>query len=178
MARMNGALKAALLLSLAAAPAALAQAPAPAGRAAALKALTDCRAVTEGAARLACFDAAAARLDQAERTGDVVVLDREQVRTAKREAFGLKLPSFDLFDRDERQRTVEVDRVESTVASAGRGATGWVVTLENGQVWRQTDNKSLYRVRRGDKVEIRRGTLGSFFLRVGDQPGVRAVRAG
>jgi hypothetical protein len=176
---MNGAWKAglAVVLACAAAPA-MAQAPLPAGRAAALKSLTDCRAVTDSVARLACFDQAAAALDAAERSGDVVVLDRAQVRTAKREAFGLKLPSFDLFDRDEQQRTVEVDRVESTVASAGRGQAGWVVTLANGQVWRQTDGKSLYRVRQGDKVEIRRGTLGSYFLRVGNQPGVRAVRAG
>ena len=120
--------------------------------------------------------AAAAQLDTAERAGEVVVLDREQVRTAKREAFGFAIPSFDLFDRNDRQRQVEVDKVESTVAHAGQGSRGWTVTLANGQVWSQTDGKALRRVRRGDKVEIRRGLLGSFFMRVHDQPGVRAER--
>ena len=123
-------------------------------------------------------DAAAASLDDAERAGDVVVLDREQVRAAKRDVFGLKLPSFDLFDRNEAQRTTEVDRISSTVASAGKGAKGWVVTLANGQTWRQTDGKGLYRVRQGDSVEIRRGALGSFFMRIAGQPGVRAARSG
>lgn len=146
-------------------------------RAAALKALTDCRAVADSAARLACFDEAAARLDAAERAGDVVVLDREQVRTAKREAFGFSIPSFDLFDRDRRQREEEVDRIESTVRSASRDGYGrWTVLLANGQTWRQTDSRALPRVRTGDKAEMRRGTLGSFFMRIGGQPGVRAER--
>lgn len=154
----------------------------PPERAAALKALTDCRALTEPDRRLACYDAAAARLDAAERAGDVVVLDRDQVRTARREAFGFSIPSFtNLFDRDERQRAAEgeeaADRLASTVASASRGGDGrWIVTLADRQVWRQTDSKGLVRVRPGDPVEIRRGTLGSFFMRVGSQPGVRAER--
>lgn len=157
---------------------ALAQTPPPPARAAALKALNDCRGLTDSAARLTCYDSAAAGLDAAERSGDVVVLDREQVRAAKRDTFGLRLPSFDLFDRDDAQRSTEVDRISSTVASAGQGARGWIVTLANGQTWRQTDGRGLYRVRPGDAVEIRRGALGSYFMRVAGQPGVRAQRGG
>ncbi len=157
---------------------AVAQTPATPPRAAALKAVVDCRALTDSAARLACYDAAAAGLDAAERSGQVVVLDRDQVRAAKRDVFGLKLPSFNMFDRDDAQRETEVDRVTSTVASAGRGGKGWIVTLANGQTWRQTDGKGLYRVREGDTVEIRRGALGSYFMRVAGQPGVRVARSG
>jgi hypothetical protein len=176
---LKAALPLALVIAAGAAAPLAAQAPARApDRAAALRSLTDCRAVAEAAARLACFDAAVARLDAAERAGEVVVLDRDQVRTAKREAFGFSIPSFDLFDRDQRQREEEVDRVESPVASAVRDGVGkWVVNLQNGQTWRQTDSRALPRVRRGDKVELRRGALGSFFMRVGGQPGVRAERA-
>ncbi len=170
--------QAALVLSVAGLLAGPAQAQEAApGRAAMLKALADCRQVAEAGARLACYDAAAARLDEAERTGEVVVLDREQVRTAKRDAFGFSIPSFRLFDRDERQRTEEVDTVTSTVASAGKDGFGkWSVTLANGQLWKQTDSKTILRARRGDKVELRRGLLGSFFMRIGGQPGVRAER--
>lgn len=154
-----------------------AQAPRPADRAAGLKALTDCRAIGEAGARLACFDGAVARLDEAEKAGEVVVLDRSQVRTAKREAFGLRLPSFDLFDRTDTQRLEEVDNLESTIASAGQDGYGrWTVTLANGQTWKQTDSNRLNRARRGDAVTLRRGALGSFFMRVGRQPGVRAER--
>lgn len=145
-------------------------------RPATLRDLVQCRAIGPAEARLACFDAAAARLDDAEKTGEVVVLDRSQVRTAKREAFGFSIPSFDLFDRDERQRAEEVDSIESTIASAYRGQRGWVVTLANRQVWSQTDNRRILRAKPGDKVEIRRGLVGSFFMRLGDQPGVRAER--
>lgn len=152
--------------------------PAPAARAGALKALADCRAVTDSTARLACYDAAAAQLDEAERTGEVVVLDREQVRTAKRDAFGFSIPSFPrLFDRDERQASEEVNTLASEVASASKDAFGrWSVSLKNGQQWRQTDSKTIFRVRTGDAVEVRRGLVGSFFIRIGGQPGVRAER--
>ncbi|MES2033015.1 MAG: hypothetical protein V4466_02470, partial [Pseudomonadota bacterium] len=57
-------------------------ADAPKSRAGALQAVVDCRAVTDGTARLACFDAAAAQLDAAEKSGAVVVLDRAQVKEA------------------------------------------------------------------------------------------------
>lgn len=158
-----------------------AQAPRSTGattsRAAVLESLAACRAITGASERLACFDAASARLDEAERSGEVVVMDRGQVRAAKRDAFGFSLPSFDLFDRTERQRTEEVDRLESTVASAGRDGSGkWSVTLANGQVWRQVDNEPLTRVRSGDKVQIRRAALNSFFMNVGGQRAVRARR--
>jgi hypothetical protein len=179
MARINGALKAGTLAAsvLAVASVAAAQGPSPVNRASALKALTDCRAVAESAARLACFDAAAARLDQAEQAGDVVVLDRAQVRTAKREAFGFSLPSFNLFDRSEVQRSVEVNSLEAKVASATKAGGPWIVTLDNGQVWRQTDAKQLYRIRPGDAVLIRRGAIGSFLLKVGDSAAFKAERS-
>ena len=49
--------------------------------------------------RLACFDAAAARLDEAEKKGDIVVVDRRQAQEVRRQAFGFTLPSLTLFDR-------------------------------------------------------------------------------
>ncbi|HEX6865720.1 MAG TPA: hypothetical protein VF122_00670, partial [Caulobacteraceae bacterium] len=58
-----------------------------------LQAVVDCRAIADSSARLACYDAAAARLDEAEAKGDVVVLDREQRQQARREAFGFTMPS-------------------------------------------------------------------------------------
>ncbi len=57
-----------------------------------LRAVAACRALPEAEARLACFDRAAAALEQAVASGEVAVVDREQQRKVRRQAFGLNLP--------------------------------------------------------------------------------------
>jgi hypothetical protein len=172
--RKKGALVAAGLL-LAAAGTAQA-APKDLGRAAVLKAVVDCRSVTDSAARLACYDAAAARLDEAEAKGDVVVLDREQTRQARREAFGFTMPSLSIFSRGEAPE--KVDRASYTVENAWKTAEGkWVVELDTGGVWRQTDDVDLRRApHKGSTAEIKTAALGSYFMKIDGQLAMRAHR--
>ncbi len=40
----------------------------------------------------------------------------------------------------------------------------FIVTLDNGQIWRQIDLESWAPPQKGDRVTIRRGALGSFML--------------
>jgi len=146
--------------------------------AAVLQAVIDCRRITDTAARLACFDAAAARLEQAESTGEVVVVDRSQVREARRQIFGFSVPAFDLFGgrNDNRAPEDRVDTLETTLSSSSVGRDGHLIfRLANGQVWRQYGSEPL-RARPGATVVIVRGLIGSYFIRVGGQPGVRAQR--
>jgi hypothetical protein len=57
--------------------------------------------------------------------------------------------------------------IESRILGDFRGWKGRTVfRLENGQVWRQTDKKSYYLVRKDPEVVIRKGALGSYFLSV------------
>lgn len=163
-----------LLLTAAVAPAAARQ-PAPVGRTP-LQALANCRAVQPDLARLACFDAAAAPLLAAEQAGDLVVVDREQARAARREAFGFNLPSLNLFGR-EGPDGAEANRVELVLAGASQGPNGrWVFRTENDQVWRQIDSEPLRKVRPGAKAAIRKATLGTFFMNVDGQRAVRVRR--
>ena len=147
-----------------------------ADRAPVLKAVVDCRAITDGAARLACYDAAAATLDEAESKGDVVVLDREQRQQARREAFGFTLPSFDIFSRGEPAE--QLDRVSYKVARAWQANDGtWTMELDSGAVWRQTDQEQLSRrPKQGATVEIRNAALGSYFMNVDGQRAIRVKR--
>lgn len=156
-----------------AAPPALAQAEAPA-RASVLQNLLDCRAVSEDAARLACYDRAAGVIDQAEAKGDIVVVDREQARTVRRQAFGFALPSMSLFSRGEP--TEEIDEITATLAQARQGGDGkWTVRLQDGAVWQQIDTNPLHRTPRpGMEVEIRQASMGSFLISI---DGMRAFRA-
>lgn len=172
--RKKGALVAAGLL-LAVAGTAQA-APKDLGRAAVFKAMVDCRSVTDSAARLACYDAAAARLDEAEAKGDVVVLDREQTRQARREAFGFTMPSLAIFNRGEAQE--QADRASYTVENAWKTPDGkWVVELDTGGVWRQTDDVDLrHAPHKGSTADIRTAALGSYFMKIDGQLAMRAHR--
>ena len=152
-------------------------ADAKAKRAAAFQAVLDCRATTDAAARLACFDAAASSLDQAETKGDIVVIDREQATTARKQAFGFELPSLDIFDKVMPKE--DLDKVTVTLKEAYRGKDGkWVMVLEDGAVWRQIDSESPFNApRAGSTVKIRRAALGSFFLNIDGQTAIRAQRS-
>jgi hypothetical protein len=39
-----------------------------------------------------------------------------------------------------------------------------VFTLDNGQVWRQSETRASFEARTGDAVKISRGGMGSFWL--------------
>jgi len=171
--RKKGALVAAGLL-LAAAGTAQA-APKDLGRAAVLKAVVDCRGVTDNAARLACYDAAAATLDEAEAKGDVVVLDREQTRQARHEAFGFTLPSLSVFNRGEEPE--KLNRATYSVERAWKEGGKWVVEMDTGAVWRQTDDIDLLRApHKGSVAEIKTGALSSYYMKIDGQLAMKAHR--
>ncbi len=142
-------------------------------RAPALTSVIECKAIPEADARLACYDRAVEALDAAERTGEVTVVDREQVREARSRLFGFNVGSLSLFDRPGETK---VEALETTLASArqqGRGA--WVFTLADGSVWRQIDSEQISGTpRAGQSVRIREAAMGSYMLSVN---GARSVRA-
>jgi hypothetical protein len=143
--------------------------PVTPGRAPAVQAVLDCRKIADSGERLACYDKAANAMEKAEATGDLVSVDREQRRAARHQAFGLPLPTLSFLDRGEKPE--EVDRIIATVASASQDAYGkWTLHLDDGAVWRQIDDNALDRPpHRGSSVEIRRGLLGSFTVKIDGQ---------
>lgn len=167
-------------LGLALAASAVASAPAPSTltdrRAGALEALSACRPLSDPAARLACYDAAAGRLDEAEKSGEIVVVDRRQAQEVRRQAFGFTLPSLALFEKAEGAE--KIDRVESTLAEVRRAADGkWILKLQDGAIWRQTDPEGPARTPRvGMKVSVRAASMGSYLVSVDGQAGFRAKR--
>jgi hypothetical protein len=147
----------------------------PEGRAPAVQAVVDCRAVADASPRLACFDRAVGAMVDAEKAGDLVTIDREQRRAARRQAFGLALPTLGFLSRGEKPE--EVNSLSAKVTVAARNAEGkWVITLEGGAVWRQTDDNDLAPPRPGSIAKIRKGVLGSFFMNVDRQQAIRVQR--
>jgi hypothetical protein len=173
MRRFMIAVAAAALLAPAALPAKTAK---PQPRPEAFEALVRCRAIGDEAERLRCFDAASATLQQAAENRDLVVVDRKQIREAKRGLFGLDIPNLNPFGGAEDEE--EIKSIESVVQSAERDPFGrWVVKLEDGSTWAQTDDLPLaVAPKRGQKVKVVKASLGSYMMRVNGQPGVKAKR--
>ena len=146
-------------------------------RAPILEAVVQCRAIADGAARLACYDSSVARLDTAEAKSDVVVVDREQIRDTRKKLFGLALPSLPVFSRD--SKADEIEKVEYRLESVRRNTYGaFIFTLsDDGGTWRQTDTVDLAKTPKpGAVVRINKGAMGSYFLTVDGKGGMRVHR--
>src|SRR5688500_9182827 len=61
-----------------------------------------CRSVTDTVARLACFDRSAAALGSAQSKGELVTLDRQEVRKTRRSLFGLALPNLRILGDEDK----------------------------------------------------------------------------
>jgi hypothetical protein len=163
------------LAALIAATSADARNPPPGPPPAIVQGLIACRAIPDSAQRLACYDRQSGAVAQAIEKKDLVVIDRERATEAKRSLFGFSVPSFaGLLGGG------DITEIEGTVAGAQQNADGgWTVKLSDGSVWTQTDDTPVaLEPRRGDKVVVKRGTLGSYFFKLGKQPGFKAKRIG
>lgn len=134
-----------------------------------------CRTIVDGSARLACFDTTTKRFVEARQAKQIVILDRADVRKAKRGLFGFSLPRIRLFggtDEDEP----EVREIESTVAGV-RPVAGdrWVMSLADDTVWQTTDGVSLI-PRAGMPIKVEAGILGSYNARIGSYRSVKVKR--
>ena len=141
-----------------------------------LEDLFECRDVKDPTQRLACFEAAAAKMEEAETQGDVVVVDKEQAQAARKKAFGLPLPNIVLFGK--KDTGPEVSELNAGVIRAWRSPRGyWWFQLDNGGVWRQIDSYQIPREPKpGSKVFIRKAALGSYFCKVDGQQPIRVHR--
>ncbi|WP_242097906.1 hypothetical protein [Sphingomonas sp. CROZ-RG-20F-R02-07] len=141
-------------------------------------AIAQCRAVADSTARLACFDKAAAQLQQALDRKTLTVLDQEGVRQTKRSLFGFALPSIPLFGRSDETKRDEFTEIETTatqVRSIGNGKFEFL--LPDGAHWQTTDPSSMD-PRSGVKLRIKKGALGSYFMFVDHERPVRGRRVG
>ena len=140
-----------------------------------------CRDLPDDEARLICYDAAVDRSRQnaysrpapaSESASAATPAEPAGASGAAAAAAGLS--QEDLFGKtgDEVERTVEeatgderIDSLSATVAKLREYTYNKVlITLDNGQVWKQVDTSSL-RLRVGDSVDIERASFGSFMLK-------------
>lgn len=142
-----------------------------------LSRVVQCRTIASAEERLACFDREVAAMDTAQSTGELVAMDRQQVRRTRRSLFGMAVPNLGIFG-DDNEEDEEASRLESTVRSASQNANGkWVITIEDGARWLQIDSRGLnFPPRAGQPIRIRRASLGSYFVNVNNQTAIRMRR--
>lgn len=178
MHRLAGSGRLMIAAFVAASPAMAKEKPAPPSPL--VSAIDRCRQVADPTQRLACYDSAAGALVQATNAGTVAVVDQNEIRKARHSLFGFTLPRIPFFSgdstADEAQR-----QLDSTITSVRALNNGYyrVVIADNGAVWETTDSSvSFDAPRPGQKITIVRGPLGSYFLRINGQVGVRGRRVG
>ena len=137
--------------------------------------LLACRNITAPDQRLACYDRETAAMNQAIAIQDLVMIDKERAKAAGRSLFGFAIPNFGgLFGSNG-----EISQIDGTIKSTSHNSEGgWVITLEDGSVWTQTDDWPGLDARAGKKVIVKRGVLGSFWLTVPGQNGIKVKRIG
>lgn len=131
-----------------------------------------CRSTADPAARLACFEKTFDGFEAAVKARDVTIVDKQDMRQARRSLFGYTLPKVDLFSgqgpRDDRAEE-DFTEINTTVASARQVENGRVemrLADESGAVWRTTDPMT-WPPKPGDKVRIRAGVMGNYFIATG-----------
>ncbi len=141
-----------------------------------LSPLYACQAITDAAARLACFDQTAATIKTQEDSGAVVSVDKSRAERIQREAFGFNLPSLPKLGLP--GSGADVEAVQATlVGLSPLGEGHYLFRLDNGQVWEQVDDR-LERPRAlPTPITIKKAAMGSYLLKIGTQRAVRVRRA-
>ena len=138
--------------------------------------LSECLTITADTQRLQCLDTAARAIDSALRSGDLLVVDRQQATQARRQAFGTSSAPADILQP--ARPADRIDSIETTLTRASQAGDGrWTFVLADGSTWNQVDTDRVrINNRAGETVRVRRGALGSFLLVVGRSGAVRVRR--
>ena len=172
------------MIRFASAAALLALLPATAAAAAdeppaAIRALGACRAITDNAQRLACYDREAAALVQSVESKETVVLDKQAVRKTKRSLFGFTLPKLPfLSDGQDEKEEAEFQQIETPIKSVnGIGYGRFRFTIDDGATWETTEGVNAF-PKPGQTVTIKKGLMGSYFIRFEGNRSVKGRRVG
>lgn len=163
-----------------------------------------CESITSDQQRLACFDHELAKLESAqtkpstatssERNSNVqasagAALPEKAAADTNTTAHAAKsLPPEQTFGLSGDQiralearqggtpPPVKLKKLTAQIASVSRNSVGrWVIKLDNGQVWRQTETRS-FEASPGEAVRISTGAMGTYWLETGPHNWTRVER--
>lgn len=167
--------------------------------------LLKCRSIEDIAQKASCYDTAMDNIQLLSKGSKISIVTDVQIENLERDAFGFNLPSLPKLKLPSlagiEKHALRDNDSTSPVANTGRvvkkDKKGEIVKirfdlremqtrpngrlrfkLKNGQNWLQTDNSKIRVSRRRAKfVEIRKGAIGSYLLRInGEKNAIRVKR--
>jgi hypothetical protein len=147
----------------------------PVATGAPLRDLQACKQIQDPDARLQCYDRSVDQLSAAIARKDVVVMGQEDIAQTRRSLFGFSVPRLPLFGGDNSKDVEEITSTISQVRDLGMGK--WQFRLPDGAIWQTTEsNGFMADPKAGQKIVIKRGALGNYFLRIDGNRGVPGRR--
>jgi len=146
----------------------------PASAAGVLSELAACAQTKDSLARLVCYDKLA---EQSLGNKAIVATKKQSVTKAAATPAMVKAPVAKRAPSEEesfggehlKSADDQVMEIAVTVTSVKKTLRDLLkLTFDNGQIWQQTDSGAAPRISTGDKVVIKRGALGSFYLKKAD----------
>jgi hypothetical protein len=146
--------------------------------------LQACRSESDDARRLACYDREVDRMTARPAAGVAVAPAAPAAPTAPaappltpEERFG-RTGALNREEADRRyQESRDLVELNATATEIWTRADGlMVVTLDNGQIWKQVRPDSMFRLKVGEKVRIQPAAMGSFILSGSSKRSTRVSR--
>jgi hypothetical protein len=133
-----------------------------------------CRAESDDARRLACYDRVAGR-DPAAQAQAPTAVPAAAAKPA--DDFGRERQIAYEEDKKREEATRAVGELRASIVAIETRMDGLMTfTLDNGQVWRQNRPDSRFSIKQGDAVLIQPGSLNSFILSGPNKKSTRVTR--
>lgn len=139
-----------------------------------LAALKNCQSIEAAEERLACYDREVAAVVSASDSGEIQVVDKEDIRETRRGLFGFSLPKTGIFGGSDEENDDAMTSQITAVRQVGR--EGYQITISEGSVWLVNDPPRRFKPKVGDEVELEQAAMGSFWVRLNGQNGVKGRR--
>lgn len=147
-------------------------------------ALRECSKLTDTAAKLACLESASVALVGAVDSGDVRLVDRAEREKTRRGVFGFSLGRLFGGNDDKNGDNGELAEMETLISTITEvrqidRKTYQFRIQEANALWQINEAPSRFiSPRVGEQVEFKRAAFQSYFIRVGNQIGVKGKRIG
>lgn len=143
-----------------------------------LAGLHHCRNISQDKERLACYDQEETALDTMLTDGDITIVNKDAVKSARRSLFGFPIPDLSAFGMSKSdEKSPDAISLDSTVTAAtSTGYDHWNIEIaDNHALWRNTDPID-ERPTVGAPIHFHKALLGAYFVKIGNGRAFRAVR--
>lgn len=122
-----------------------------------VQALEACSLIENDFKRLMCYDKVISKETITSSLNNEISSLPQSKSTKPKDTFGL--------ENRKKEEAVKIDKIRAKVTKIQTNQVGYrTITLDNGQVWRQTDTDS-FSAKKGDEIIITRGVFNSFKMK-------------